>query len=113
MESDNITSEEEKIVIKYQWIAFVATFVLFFVAILISMRIFGTMKYGMLTLSVPIFYIGLSSIKNRISVARLRGQKGYSRGTRAIIFGIVFLVGAVANIVIMLTPSLAERFIPF
>jgi hypothetical protein len=113
MDSANKSAMNEAVVIKRQWIAFVAAFVLFALASFISVRVFGVAKYSILGLCLPMAYLGISSIKNRVSIARLRGQKGYSRDTRAVIFGVIMLVLATAYVVIVFTPFLSSRFLPF
>ena len=113
METINKPVINEEIVIRRQWIAFVAMFVLFFLAGLISVKVFGVIKYSVLGVCIPMLYLGTSSIKNRISIARLRGQKGYSRDTRAVVFGAIMLVMAIAYIVIVFTPFLSDIFLPF
>jgi hypothetical protein len=113
METINKPVINEEIVIRRQWIAFVALFVLFFLAGLISVKVFGVIKYSVLGVCIPMLYLGTSSIKNRISIARLRGQKGYSRDTRAVVFGAIMLVMAIAYIVIVFTPFLSDIFLPF
>ena len=113
MEAINKPEINEEIAVKRQWVAFIAAFVLFFVAGLISVKVFGVIKYSALGVCLPMLYLGISSIKNRISIARLRGQKGYSTGTRAVVFGILMIVFAIAYIVIIFTPSLSDIFFPF
>jgi hypothetical protein len=113
METINKPVINEEIVIRRQWIAFIAMFVLFFLAVLISVKVFVVIKYIVLGVCIPILYLGTSSIKNRISIARLRGQKGYSRDTRAVVFGAIMLVMAIAYIVIVFTPFLSDIFLPF
>jgi len=113
METINKPVTNEEIVIKRQWISFFAAFILFFLAGLISIKVFGVIKYSVLGVCIPMLYLGTSSIKNRISIARLRGQKGYSRGTRAVIFGVIALVVSITYIVIVFTSSLSKIFLPF
>jgi len=109
--SKSVTNEE--VVIKRQWMAFIAAFVLFALASLISVKVFGVAKYGVLGVCIPMLYLGASSIKNRVSIVRLRGQKGFSRDTRAVIFGVIMVVVAVVYIVIVFTPSLSDKLLPF
>jgi hypothetical protein len=113
MDAINKPVTNEEIVIKRQCMAFTATFVLFALAGLISVKVFGAIKYSVLGACIPMLYLGASSIKNRISIARLRGQKGYSRDTRAVIFGAIMLVVAIAYIVIVFTPALSSKLLPF
>ena len=112
MEVNNLPKVNDEVVVKRQWIAFIAAFILFIFAGFISMKVFGVAKYSVLGLCIPMLYLGASSIKNRLSIARLRGQEGYSKGTRAVVFGIIMIVVAIAYIIIMFTPFLANKF-PF
>ena len=86
MDTDNKPIINQEIVIKGQRIASIAAFVLFILADSISVKVFGVEKYGVLGICIPMFYLGASSIKNRVSIVRLKGQKGYSRDTRACCF---------------------------
>lgn len=114
IEANNIASVEEEFIIKRQWTAVIAAFVFLAVAILISVQVFGTVKYGLLAPCIPMIYLGASSIKNRFSVLRAKGQKGkYSRGAYAIYMGVLILISVVIDIVVVLTPSLSGSFIPF
>ena len=113
MDSANKPAINEAVVIKRQWIAFVAAFVLFVLASFISVKVFGVAKYSILGLCAPMAYLGISSIKHRVSIARLRGQKGYSRDTRAVVFGIIMLVLATAYVAVVFIPFLSSRLLPF
>jgi len=66
-----------------------------------------------LAVMIPNLYLGASSIKNRVSIMRLRGQKGYSRDTRAVIFGIIIVVVALGYFFILFNPLLSEKLLPF
>ncbi|MFZ1039835.1 MAG: hypothetical protein WCA79_13765 [Anaerolineales bacterium] len=113
MDTDNKPIINEEIVIKGQRIASIAAFVLFILADSISVKVFGVEKYGVLGICIPMFYLGASSIKNRVSIVRLKGQKGYSRDTRAVVFGIIMVVIALGYIFILFIPFLSERLLPF
>ena len=101
--NDRPASHEETI-IKRQWIAVAAAFVFFLVGGFISMRVFGVTKYGVLGVCLPMLYIGASSIKNRISIVRVRGRQGYSRDKHAVTFGVILLVLAIAYLVLAFMP---------
>ncbi|HCK65497.1 MAG TPA: hypothetical protein DHW49_04470 [Anaerolineae bacterium] len=109
---NNISNEETKI-ITWQIRAFIIAVVTFVVSVILSRVVFQTtIKYAVLLTILPIFYIALSSIKNRISVIRLRGQKEYSRGQKAVLFGIALLVIEVATFIFFLTP-LSDKYLNF
>jgi hypothetical protein len=114
MEVNNIASGEEEIIVKRQWASVIAGLVFLVIVGLISRLAFGTFKYGLLGPCIPMLYLGVSSIKNRVSVLRLKGQRGkYSRDSSAIYVGVGILVSVAIDIVVLLTPSLSERFLPF
>jgi hypothetical protein len=113
MDDSNKPTISEKVVVQRQWIAFSATFVLFALTSFLSIKVFGVPKYSILGMSAPMAYLGFSSIKNRFSIAKFRGQQGYSKGTRAVIFGVVMLVLALASVAIVFIPFLSDRFFPF
>lgn len=96
----------EEVVIKRQQIAVIAAFILFAIGSFISLRLFGVAKYGVLGVCIPMLYLGVSSIKNRISLVRLRGQKTYSRDTRAIVFGVIMIAFAIVYMVMVFAPLL-------
>jgi hypothetical protein len=96
METDNKPTVQEEVVLKRQWIAVIAAFVLFFIGGYLSERIFGVTEYGILGVCLPMLYLGISSIRNRISIIRLRGKKDYSRDTRAVVLGTFMIVLSIA-----------------
>jgi hypothetical protein len=108
MDTNNKPVTNEEIVIKRQWMALIAAFVLFFLAGFISLKMTGVVKYGVIGACIPMLYIGGSSIKNRISIARLRGQKGYSRDRRAVVLGSIMLIIAITYLVIVFIPFLLQ-----
>jgi hypothetical protein len=74
---------------------FIAAFILFIPTGIITLYLFnGSLKYIFIPLCIPFLYIGISSIKNRVSILRLRGQKWPSRETSAVTFGWL-LIGVV------------------
>ena len=85
MESKPASHEET--IIRRQWIAVITGLVLFFVGGYLAERFLGDIKYGILGVCLPMLYLGLSSIRNRVSIIRLRGKKGYSRDQRAVALG--------------------------
>ena len=88
-------------------------FCYFFPAVFISLNVFGAARYSILAVMIPYLYLGASSIKNRVSIMRLRGQNGYSRDTRAVIFGIIMVVVALGYFFILFNPLLSARLLPF
>src|SRR3990170_3402507 len=97
MEANNrsfaLSDEQEKKILAWQIGAFITAFVLFIPVSLITLYLFnGSIKYIFIPVSIPLLYIGVSSIKNQLSIIRMRGQKGPSRGRKAIVFGILIIV---------------------
>jgi hypothetical protein len=98
---DNKPNAHEEMILKRQWIAVIAAFVLFAIGGFLSQRMFGVTEYGIFGVCIPMLYLGVSSIKNRISIIRLRGKKEYSRDQRAVTLGTFMIVLAVAYAVMV------------
>jgi hypothetical protein len=97
---DSKPAAHEETIIKRQWIAVIAAFVLFAIGGLLSQRMFGELKYGILGVCIPMLYLGISSIRNRVSIIRLRGKKEYSRDQRAVVLGSFMIILAILYIVV-------------
>jgi hypothetical protein len=95
---------DEKTIIKQQYVLFFVALISFIPLILLSKSIFHTMKYGLLVPIAEIGYIGVSSIKYRVSIIRSKGSMKLSRERQAVMFGVIILVGAIADIIFILTP---------
>lgn len=107
------SSENEKAIIKWQYGAFVIAVIIFISFGFISQSILHiTIRYTALITILPMFYIAISSIKNRVSVLRLRGQKEYSKDKQAIMFGAILLVVEIAAFIFLLTP-LSDKYVSF
>ncbi len=104
MSIENKPAAHEEVVIKRQLIAVIAAFILFVFGGFISERLFGVTKYGVLGVCIPMLYLGGSSIKNRISIIRLRGNKAYSRDRRAVILGAGMIVLAILYLILVFLP---------
>ena len=97
---DSKPAAHEETIIKRQWIAVIAAFVLFAIGGFLSQRMFGELKYGILGVCIPMLYLGISSIRNRVSIIRLRGKKEYSRDQRAVVLGSFMIILAILYIVV-------------
>ncbi len=108
------TSVEEKRVLRNQYLAFVIAFVLFFPKMFLVLKIFnGSFQYAFIPISIPAYYIAISSIKNRVSVLRPKGKKEPSKGKSAVKIGwfmIVALSVQLAFVLIQPIPSLFWSF---
>ena len=102
---NDVSTEEEKSIINWQFKAFFTGVVIFILSGILSKVVFHiTMRYGALLTILPMFYVAISSMKNRVSILRLKGQKGYSRGQRAFFIGIILLIVEIATFIFLLTP---------
>jgi hypothetical protein len=104
MDIDDKPVPHEERVIKQQWIAVIVGFILFFMGGWISERWFGVIRYGIIGVCIPMLYLGISSIRNRVSIVRLRGNKEYSRGKRAVMLGTIFIVFGIGYIILAFVP---------
>jgi len=112
-DTDQKREISEKNVIMWQYIMFFAMIILFLPISFLLVNTAQQAKYSALVPCVSLIYIGISSMKNRISIIRLRGQREYSRGTKATVFGLIALVIAIVDIVVVFTPFLSDKFFPF
>ena len=94
MKIDNEPPTEEDLVIRWQLIASFSSLILFALGIVISALLNGDLKYAILGITIPTIYVGISSIKNRVSIITFRGERRfmYSRGTRAIVMGAIVIL---------------------
>lgn len=107
-QSKDITTEEKK-AIRKQYGAMILAFILFFPTAIFVTNIFnGSFKYLFIPVSVPIYFVAISSIKNRISIIRPKGKKEPSRGKSAVRFGWILIVGLSIQLAFVLTPSLSN-----
>jgi uncharacterized membrane protein len=93
--SDNVLKVETRI-IKWQYIMVFTAVLLLLLTWIISKQEFHTYKYAVLITNIPILFISISSITNRVSIIRLKGQKGYQKGTQAVIYGIILIIIEIA-----------------
>ena len=101
---DSKPATHEETIIKRQWMAVIAAFVLFFAGGFLAERFLGDIKYGILGVCLPMLYLGLSSIRNRISIVRLRGNKDYSRDQRAVVLGGFMIALSILYVVLAFFP---------
>ena len=101
---DSKPATHEETIIKRQWMAVIAAFVLFFAGGFLTERFLGDIKYGILGVCLPMLYLGLSSIRNRISIVRLRGNKDYSRDQRAVVLGGFMIALSILYLVLAFFP---------
>lgn len=117
MDIDNNSEEaiqKEKKVLAWQYGVFFAMFILFVPITLFVVNTFnGSFRYIFLPLSIPVFYIGISSIKNRVSIVRIKGRKEPARGKQAVIFGFLAIGGGILQLLFVFIPPLLNIFFNF
>jgi hypothetical protein len=113
MEPDNVREDKNKKVIKWQFRILITVFILAIPLTLISLKIYHTMRYGVIVPTILSLLIGISSIKDRISILKPRWQKEYPIGKQAIIIGVFFLISEIIWIIFILSPNLSDRFLNF
>ncbi len=112
MEND-INAKEEKAIIKRQFgVLIIAIIIIIPLTILLRLVYHNTLRYVFLLGTVPLFYIAFSSMKDRVSILRLREEKEYPKGKQAFLRGAIFLVIEIAALIFFLTPLL-DKFINF
>jgi hypothetical protein len=103
--SNQLVSAEEKRVMQWQSSVAVCMFVLFLPTAILSVYIFnGSFKPAILPILIGLFLIGVSSIRNQVSIARPKGQKEPTRGTSAIGIGLFLLVVAFIQFLFVFIP---------
>jgi hypothetical protein len=95
----------ERIVLRNQVLSavlilgFGLAFLTYLLGLKYSFAIFGLslplLKAGMLVADAGVLFISISSIRNRVSMIRPRAKKTPSKGTSALVFGVIFLVASI------------------
>ena len=111
---NKIDADKEKTIIKWQYGAFITALIIIIPLGILTWFVFPSLlKYVVLTAILPMFYIAISSIKDRISIFRFkRMQNDYGRGAQAMIFGIIFLIVEIATFIFILSP-LSDSYFNF
>ncbi|MCP4419164.1 MAG: hypothetical protein GY805_21320 [Chloroflexi bacterium] len=100
---------EERKIFKSQYIAVAVAFALFLVTVIVSTLVFDGDIVRMLRVIIPIgffpvLFVGLSSIKHRVSIMRPKGRRRHSTGKQAVIIGIMLIAVYVINTIIVFMP---------
>ena len=97
---------KEKAIIKRQYGAFISALIIIIPFGILTWFLFSSfVKYVVLIAILPMFYIAISAIKDRVSIFRFkRMQSGYARGGEAMLFGILFLIVEIATFIFILSP---------
>lgn len=111
MSQDDSQTAAEKKILKTQYMALATSFVLFFVSAIPLILLFGNDIVKIIRIIIPIAYfpalfIGISSIKHKISIARPKGQRKHSTGKQAVVVGVLVIASFVLNLIILFSPLL-------
>lgn len=107
-----LTPKEEKVVLQWQYGALATVFVLSIPVTILVVNLFnGSIKYIFVIFSIPLLFIGISSIVYQVSILRPRGQKDPSRGTRAVILGAFMIVGGIFQLSVVFIPALLNMIL--
>lgn len=101
LKMNRIKDDKKRVIIK-QYVALFAALFLFIPLSLLSLFIANSIKWGVLMIFPLYFYIAISSIKNKISIIRWRGQFDLSREGQAVAYGKFLVVSGFITVVIIL-----------
>lgn len=108
------SKQKEKKVLAWQYGVFFAMFILFVPITLFVLNTFnGSIRFALLPLSIPVFYIGISSIRNRVSILRLKGRKDPARGKQAVVIGFLLIGTGILQLLFVFIPPLLNTFFNF
>jgi len=96
------TKSIEKRIILWQYAAFFVALLLFLPLSLLSLLLANSVKWGLLMILPFYMFIGISSVKNQVSIFRLKGQVNCSRCKDALIYGCIMIVGVLVTAAIIL-----------
>jgi hypothetical protein len=106
---DEPQTAEQKKILKSQYIAMATAFVLFFVTAIFSILLFESDFIKVIRMAItvgysPVLFIGVSSIINEVSILRLKGERQYPTGKRAVTMGVLLIASFVLEVVIAFSP---------
>jgi hypothetical protein len=103
--------DDEKRIIIFQYAALLAAMLLFIPLSLLFLYLANSFKWGLLMILPLHLFIGISSVKNQVSILKPRGRGDYSRGNQAVTFGKLMIAGTIITAVILLAlPSMLFGF---
>jgi hypothetical protein len=113
MDINHTSPLDEEMIIKWQRTSLIIAFIFGIIGVLIVGFVFGPAQYKYILLGpgLPMIYLGMSSITNRLSVVKAKGQKGYARGSQAVFMGVLVLTSVIFDIVIVFSPFLDSFFL--
>jgi hypothetical protein len=101
----------EKEILRNQYIAVAVMFILFFASAVVAVLIFGNDTVKILRVIIHVagllqLFIGVSSIKNKVSIMRPKGKREHSTGRQAIIIGLLLILVFVIELLFVFSPIL-------
>ncbi len=103
--------DDEKRIIIFQYAAFLAAMLLFIPLSLLSLYLANSFKWGLQMILPLHLFIGISSVKNQVSILRPRGRIDHSRGKQAVTYGKLMIAGTIITAVLILAlPSIFFSF---
>ena len=103
--------DDEKRIVVFQYAALLAAILLFIPLSLLSLYLAKSIQWGLLMILPLHLFIGISSVRNQVSILTPRGRGGCSRGNQAVIFGKIMIAGTIITAVILLVlPSMFFTF---
>ena len=66
------------------------------------------MKYGAIEIVLAQLFIGISSIKNQVSIMKIKGQKEKSRGKRAVVVGYIAILAAIIGVIVIFSLPIVD-----
>jgi hypothetical protein len=103
--------DEKKHIVIFQYAALLAAILLFVPLSLLSLYLANSIQWGFLMILPLHLFIGISSVRNQVSILKPRGRGGCSRGNQAVIYGNIMIAGTLITAVILLVlPSIFPAF---
>lgn len=111
METKDSREAAEKVILRNQFVAIPVALVLFFILTIISILVFESDMIRILRTVAPVaglpqVFVGLSSIKNKVSIFRTRGGRERVIGKQAVVLGFVLIFAYLMELLILYSPIL-------
>lgn len=103
--------DDKKRIVILQYAALLAAILLFIPLSLLSLYLANSIHWGLLMILPLHLFIGISSVRNQVSILKPRGRGGCSRGNQAVTYGKIMITGTIITAVILLVlPSMFFTF---
>lgn len=111
MEPEDSRKVAEKAILRNQYMAIPVAFVLFFLSGIVSILIYGNDMVKILRIIFPVagllqLFIGVSSIRNKVSIMRPKGRREHSTGRQAVLIGVLLILVFVIELLFLYSPIL-------